>query len=93
MIQASSSYDPTRLTAGQAATTAPTSPWDQPWATFTASEARMPSASIQRASGGTGRRCRAACKMTMLDAYTRPSIVAGSSRAVTPFSPYSRTTA
>ena len=84
---------PTRLTAGHAATTAPTGPWDQPWAMLTASEATMPSASIQRASRGTGSRCRAAYKMTMLDAYTRPSIVAGSSRAVTPLSPYSRTTA
>jgi len=53
----------------------------------------MPSASIQRASAGTGRSWRAAYKMTIEDAYTRPSIVAGSSWAVTPVSPYSRTTA
>src|ERR1022692_4047179 len=48
MIHTSISYDPTRLTAGQAATTAPTNPRDQPWATFAASEATMPSTSIQR---------------------------------------------
>lgn len=53
----------------------------------------MPSASIQRASRGTGTRCRAEYKMTMLDAYTSLSIVAGSSSAVTPLSPHSRTTA
>jgi hypothetical protein len=53
----------------------------------------MPSASIHRASRGTGTQCLAACKMTMLEAYTSPSIVAGSSKAVTPLSPYSRTTA
>jgi hypothetical protein len=53
----------------------------------------MPSASIQRASRGTGSPCRAACKMTIEDAYTRPSIVPGSSMAVTPLSPYWRTTA
>jgi len=53
-----------------------------------------PGSSMMRTSSlGTGTRCRAAYKMTMLDAYTRPSIVAGSSRAVTPVSPYSRTTA
>ena len=45
------------------------------------------------ASRGTGSRCRAACKMTIEDAYTRPSIVPGSSTAVTPLSPYWRTTA
>src|ERR1035441_8127487 len=48
MIHTSISYDSTRLTAGQAATTAPTNPRDQPWATFAASEATMPSTSIQR---------------------------------------------
>jgi hypothetical protein len=31
--------------------------------------------------------------MTIEDAYTRPSIVPGSSSAVTPLSPYWRTTA
>ncbi len=62
-IQASISYDPTSAIAGHAAAAAPTRPWDQPWATFTASEAAMPSASIQRASRGTGSRCRAACKI------------------------------
>jgi hypothetical protein len=35
---------------------------DHPWATFMASEAVMPSASIQRASRGTGSRCRTACR-------------------------------
>ena len=34
MSQTRSSYEPTRLAAGQAATTAPTGPWDQPWAMF-----------------------------------------------------------
>src|SRR5689334_22342600 len=53
----------------------------------------MPSASIARASRGTGSRCRAACRMTIEDAQARPSIVPGSGRAVTPFSPYWRTTA
>src|SRR6185437_13900849 len=46
IIQASSSYEPTRATAGQAAAAAPARPWDQPRATLTASEAAMPSASI-----------------------------------------------
>jgi hypothetical protein len=93
IIQASISYDPTSAIAGHAAAAAPTRPWDQPWATFTASEAAMPRASIQRARHGTGSRCRAACRITIEDAYTRPSIVPGSSRAVTPLSPYWRTTA
>ena len=53
----------------------------------------MPSASSQRARRGTGIPCRAVYKMTMLEAYTRPSIVAGSSRAVMPLSPCARTTA
>ena len=93
MSQTRSSYEPTRLTAGQAATTAPTGPWDQPWAMFAVRVAAMPSPSSQRAREGTGTRCRAAYKMTMLEAYTRPSIVAGSSRAVIPLSPCARTTA
>ena len=44
--------------------------------------AAMPRPSSQRASRGTGTRCRAAYNMSMLEAYTRPSIVAGSNRAV-----------
>ena len=93
MIQTRSSYEPTRLAAGQAATTAPTGPCDQPWAMFAVRVAAMPSPSSQRAREGTGTRCRAAYRMTMLEAYTRPSIVAGSSRAVSPLPPYARTTA
>ena len=53
MIHRTSSNVPTRLTAGQAATTAPTGPWDQPWATFAARVATIPSASRQRAMTGT----------------------------------------
>jgi len=34
MSQTRSSYEPTRLAAGQAATSAPTGPCDQPWAMF-----------------------------------------------------------
>ena len=93
MSQTRSSYEPTRLAAGQAATTAPTGPWDQPWAMFAVRVAAMPSPSSQRAKDGTGTRCRAAYKVTMLEAYTRPSIVADSSRAVIPLPPYARTTA
>jgi hypothetical protein len=65
MSQTSSSYEPTRLTAGQAATTAPTGPWDQPWAMFAVRVAAMPSASSQRARQGTGTRCRAAYSTTI----------------------------
>ena len=83
--------DPTRLTAGQAATTAPTGSCDQPRAMFAVRVAAMPSPSSQRAREGTGARCRAAYRMTMLEAYTRPSMVAGSSRAVIPLSPWART--
>jgi len=60
MSQTRSSYEPTRLTAGQAAITAPTGPWDQPRAMFAVRVAAMPSASSQRARQGTGTRCRAA---------------------------------
>jgi hypothetical protein len=87
MSQTNSSYEPTRLAAGQAATTAPIRPCDQPWAILAVRVAAMPSPSSQRASAGTGTRCRAAYRMTMLEAYTRPSMVAGSSRAVIPPSP------
>ena len=66
MSQTRSSYEPTRLTAGQAATTAPTGPWDQPWAMFAVRVAAMPSPSSQRAREGTGTRCRAAYSTTML---------------------------
>ncbi len=52
-----------------------------------ASVATMPSASSHRARAGTGSRCRAAYSTTMEEEYTRPSIVAGSSRAVSPLSP------
>ena len=45
--------------------TAPTGPWDQPWAMFAASVATIPSASSQRARAGTGRRCRAAYRFTI----------------------------
>ena len=93
MSQTRSSYEPTRLTAGQAATIAPTGPCDQPWAMFAVRVAAMPSPSGQRAKDGTGTRCRAAYKMTIEEAYARPSIVVGSSRAVIPLPPYARTTA
>jgi hypothetical protein len=56
MSQTRSSYEPTRLTAGQAATTAPTGPWDQPCAMFAVRVAAMPSASSQRAREGTDSR-------------------------------------
>ena len=65
MSQTRSSYEPTRLTAGQAATTAPTGPWDQPWAMFAVRVAVIASASSQRAREGTGARCRAADSMTI----------------------------
>ena len=65
MSQTRSSYEPTRLTAGQAAITAPTGPWDQPWAMFAVRVAAMPSASSQRAREGTGTRCRAAYSTTI----------------------------
>ena len=65
MSQTRSSYEPTRLTAGQAATTAPTGPWDQPWAMFAVRVAAIPSASSQRAREGTGTRCRAAYSTTI----------------------------
>jgi hypothetical protein len=45
---------------------------------FAVRVAAMPSPGSQRAKEGTGTRCRAAYKMTMLEAYTRPPIVAGS---------------
>lgn len=44
------------------------------------------------ASGGAASRCRAAYSTTIDDEYTSPSIVAGSSRAVIPVSPWARTT-
>jgi hypothetical protein len=59
------SYEPTRLTAGQAATTAPTRPCDQPWAMFAVRVAAIPSPSSQRAREGTGTRCRAAYSTTI----------------------------
>ena len=65
MSQTRSSHEPTRLTAGQAATTAPTGPRVQPWAIFVVRVAAMPSPSSQRARDGTGTRCRAAYRMTM----------------------------
>ena len=65
MSQTRSSYEPTRLTAGQAATTAPTGPWDQPWAMFAVRVAAIPSPSSQRAREGTGTRCRAAYSTTI----------------------------
>jgi len=54
MSQTRSSYEPTRLTAGQAATTAPTRPWDQPWAMFAVRVAAIPKPSSQRARDGIG---------------------------------------
>jgi hypothetical protein len=65
MSQSRSSCEPTRLTAGQAAITAPTGPWDQPCAMFAVRVAAMPSASSQRAREGTGTRCRAAYSTTI----------------------------
>jgi hypothetical protein len=63
--QTSSSYEPTRLTTGQAATTAPTRPRDQPWAMFAVRVAAIPRPSSQRAKEGTGTRCRAAYSATL----------------------------
>jgi hypothetical protein len=57
--------EPTRLTAGQAATTAPTRPRDQPWAIFAVRVAAIPRPSSQRARDGTGTRCRAAYSTTI----------------------------
>jgi hypothetical protein len=55
-----------RLAAGQAATTAPPRPWDQPWAMFAVRVAAIPSPSSHRAREVTGTRCRAAYSTTML---------------------------
>ena len=60
---------------------------------FAVRVAAIPRPSSQRAREGTGTRCRAAYSTTIELAYTRPSIVAGSSRAVIPLSPWARTTA
>jgi hypothetical protein len=60
---------------------------------FAVRVAAIPRPSSQRAREGTGTRCRAAYSTTIELAYTRPSIVAGSSRAVIPLSPCARTTA
>ena len=60
MSQTRSSYEPARLAAGQAATTAPRGPCDQLWAMFVVRVAAIPSAGIPRAREGTGTRCRAA---------------------------------
>jgi len=68
MSQTRSSYEPTRLTAGQAATAAPTGPCDQPWAMLAVKVAAIPSPSSQRAKRGTGLSCLAAYKITMLEA-------------------------
>ena len=65
MSQTRSSYEPTRLTAGHAAITAPMGPWDQPWAMFAVRVAAIPSASSQRARAGTGTRCWAAYSTTI----------------------------
>ena len=65
MSQTRSSCEPTRLTAGQAATTAPTGPCDQPGAMFAVSVATMPTPSSQRAREGAATRCRAAYKTTV----------------------------
>src|SRR6267154_1432735 len=67
MSQTRSSYEPTRLIAGQAATIAPTGPCDQPWAMFAVKVAAIPSPSSQRAKRGTGLPCLAAYKITMLE--------------------------
>ena len=80
MSQTRSSYEPTRLPAGQAATTPPTGPRDQPCAMFAVRVAAIPSASNQRAREGADTRCRAADSITIELAQARPSIVAGSSR-------------
>ena len=51
MSQTRSSYEPTRLAAGQAAMTAPAGPCAQPWAMFAVRVAAMPIPSRQRARG------------------------------------------
>ena len=59
-----SSYDPTRATAGHAATAAPTGLWPSPCATFAASVAAMPRPGSRRASAGTraSRRAESSCR-------------------------------
>jgi hypothetical protein len=57
---------------------------------FAVRVAAIPSASSQRAREGTGTRCRAAYSTTAELAYTRPSIVAGTTWAVIPVSPWAR---
>ena len=54
---------------------------------------RDPRSEQPAARDGTRNRCRAADRTSIELAYTRPSIVAGSSRAVIPLSPCARTTA
>ncbi len=82
MSQTRSSCEPTRLTAGQAATTAPTGPWDQPWAMFAVRVAAIPSPSSQRAREGTGTRCRAAYSTTTDSLGAETSTNRASSRIV-----------
>ena len=60
-----SSYEPARLTGGQAATTAPTRLCGQPWAMFAVRVAAIPGPSSHRAREGTGTRCRAAYSTTI----------------------------
>ena len=61
MSQTRSSYEPTRLTAGQAATTAPTGPFDQPWAMFGREGGR--DAQPEQPAGQGGRRYPVPCRV------------------------------
>jgi hypothetical protein len=68
MMTMSSSYEPTRARAGQAATTAPSGPNADPAATLTARVAMIPAASSHRASAGAGTLRWAASSNAMLAA-------------------------
>ena len=61
----SSSEEPTRATAGHAATTAPADPWPMPCATLAVGLAAIPRPSSHRASGGTATFRRAGSSITI----------------------------
>ena len=60
-----SSYEPTRATAGHAATAAPIRPWPTPWAMLAARVAAMPRPRSHRANAGTGVLRRAESSITI----------------------------